>query len=150
MKLYIDYNSYSRSKFITFIMQSSMSTVNTQVTQEQEIKMETTPSEIYKPDIPEEIWKWICDIIDNPETDVIKLRENFFETFPHLKENLDFSLASKIDYEFNSTIGVYWMESYSNPKRGDYVNIFDKDRWVKQSGIFTFRVIDYDSDDDYD
>jgi hypothetical protein len=42
------------------------------------------------------------------------------------------------------------MEPYSNPKRGDIVNIFGKDYYVKSSGIFTFGVFENDSDDESD
>ena len=116
---------------------------------ESEMNVNNNNDDIYNPNnIPKDIMNWIMSLLENPENDVLKLREEFYNKFPHLKDNLDFNLASNIDYEFNNTIGVYWMEAYSNPKRGDYVNIFGKERWVKESGIFTFRVIDYDTDDD--
>jgi hypothetical protein len=96
------------------------------------------------------ISKWLYENMESGITDIYKIRNEFFKSFPNYKENLSFKTASKIDYEYNSTLGNYWMEAYSNPKRGDIVNIFGKDYYVKSSGIFTFSIFEDNSEEESD
>jgi hypothetical protein len=115
----------------------SNNTNNTEIASEMECQIEFT----------DEIKEWIDNTIKSCETDVTKIRDNFFTTFPQLKDNLTFGLASKIDYYYNCVEGEYWMEAYSNPKSNDILNMFGNDYYVKNSGIFTFSIYN-DSDED--